>query len=79
MKTKDFNDGICDNCGNTGLAGEKCLVCGGILSKIDSESENDPMLNPDAGETKEPEVYPLEAIDDEISEGGEDNIDDKTI
>ena len=66
MKKDNFADGICDSCGNTGLAGEKCLVCGGVLSKIDSE--DDPIVHDDAeGDAKEPEVYPLEAIDDEVA------------
>jgi hypothetical protein len=70
MKNKDFNDGICDNCGNTGLANEKCLMCGGVLSKIESD-DADPIVHEDL-ENSEPEVYPLEAIDDEIKGENED-------
>ena len=76
--SKDFSDGICEECGNTGLAGEKCLVCGGVLSKI-TASEDDPVLaNLDDLPQKqnEPETYPLELVDEE--EKG-DNLDDSTI
>jgi len=72
MKKNDFNDGICESCGNTGLAGEKCIVCGGVMSKIAQDAE-DPMLTDDI-DSKEPEVYPLEALDDEIKEGDDENI-----
>ncbi len=66
MKTKDFNDGVCENCGNTGLAGEKCLTCGGILSKIEAD-DSDPLIS--EAKESEPEVYPLEVLDKEIAEG----------
>jgi hypothetical protein len=72
MKKNDFNDGICESCGNTGLAGEKCIVCVGVMSKIAQDAE-DPMLTDDI-DSKEPEVYPLEALDDEIKEGDDENI-----
>ena len=67
MTKDEFTDGVCDNCGNTGLAGEKCLVCGGVLAKIES-AHDDPVLNPDNDmppNQGEPEVYPLEVLDKE--------------
>lgn len=66
MKTKDFNDGICENCSEVGLAGEPCRICGAPLVKI--ESGNDPILSQDDdfGKTKnEPEVYPIEELEKE--------------
>ncbi|OGD56742.1 hypothetical protein A2V71_04365 [Candidatus Berkelbacteria bacterium RBG_13_40_8] len=65
MKKDNFTDGVCDNCGNTGLAGEKCSFCGGILSKIEgfqSADDVDSIKPPDA---EEPEVYPLEELEKE--------------
>jgi hypothetical protein len=61
---KDFNDGVCEACGNTGLAGEKCIVCGGILSKVDANPD-DPITNADDGlprKSDEPESYPLDLV-----------------
>lgn len=66
MKNKDFSDGVCDNCGNTGLAGEKCLTCGGMLTKI--ESDDSGKIDDEELEKEEPEIYPLEELDKEISE-----------
>lgn len=62
---KDFSDGICNNCGNTGLAGEKCLVCGDVISKID-EGLFDPIVHGD-------EIYPLETLEKEEKEEKEDD------
>lgn len=65
---KDFNDGVCDNCGNTGLAGEKCMDCGSILSKIASDETSRSDFDLDIDESKEPETYPLDVVDEEIEE-----------
>lgn len=65
MKKTDFNDGICNTCGNVGLAGDKCIVCGDVFSKID-EGIVDPVTgggDDDAIGVGEPEVYPLEMLD----------------
>lgn len=70
MSKDNFNDGICENCGQSGLAGEKCIVCGGTLSKIDADLD-DPMLSgneDEYGREKEPETYPLEEVDKENEE-----------
>ena len=75
MKKADFSDGICDNCGNVGLAGEKCLNCGGIFSKVD-ENLVDTIVHNDDDDfvaTKKPDVYPLEVLEKEEKE------DDETI
>lgn len=69
--TKDvFTDGVCDTCGNTGLAGEKCLMCGDTMTKINTATD-DPILNPDNDmppNKEEPEVYPLEVLDKEMED-----------
>lgn len=70
---KDFNDGICSNCGNAGLAGEKCLVCGDVISKID-DGLIDPVVHGDMdnfGTTSEPETYPLDVLEKEEKEDDE--------
>ena len=76
MKKTDFNDGICNNCGHVGLAGEKCIECGGVISKVD-EGLVDPVVHADVDDfaaTKEPDVYPLDVLekeekdDDDLSE-----------
>lgn len=55
MEKKVFEDGICENCGNTGLAGEKCLSCGGTLLPLDAQVET-------LGDgKKDPETYGNEA------------------
>lgn len=67
MKKTDFSDGICNTCGNPGLAGDRCMVCGDIMSKID-EGLNDPISHreeDDFGADKESDVYPLEMVDKE--------------
>jgi len=67
MKKTDFSDGICNTCGNSGLAGDHCIVCGDVMSKID-EGLNDPVTHgeeDDFGSDKEPDVYPLEMVDKE--------------
>lgn len=56
MEKKVFEDGICEVCGNTGLAGGKCLSCGGTLLPLDAEMET---FEPKKG----PETYPEEAKD----------------
>ncbi|MDO8686642.1 MAG: hypothetical protein Q7K11_00330 [Candidatus Berkelbacteria bacterium] len=76
--TKEFTDGVCEECGNTGLAGEKCLVCGGLLAKVAS-SLDDPILTQDDDLPRtqnEPEIYPLELVEEEEAKG---NLDDSTI
>ena len=57
MAKTHFADGVCENCGNTGLAGEKCLMCGGILVGLD-ESATD---YKEAG--TEPETYPPQVLE----------------
>lgn len=68
MKKTDFTDGICNTCGNVGLAGDKCIVCGDTMSKID-EGLVDPVVHGDDDELsdKEPDTYPLEALDEDDS------------
>lgn len=63
MKKEDFVDGICNNCGNTGLAGEVCLNCGEVLSKIEPD-EADTLLSDQEADSSS-EVYPLEELDAE--------------
>lgn len=63
MKKADFSDGICNTCGNSGLAGDRCIVCGDLMSKID-EGLNDPVTQGD-DEMNNDEVYPLEMVDKE--------------
>lgn len=70
MSKDNFNDGVCENCGQVGLAGERCNVCGDVLSKIVADPD-DPMLTSDEdsyGKEKEPETYPLEAVDKEAED-----------
>lgn len=69
MKKADFSDGICNTCGNSGLAGDHCIVCGDVMSKID-EGLNDPVTQGEDDEMSgfasgEPDVYPLEMVDKE--------------
>lgn len=70
MTKTDFSDGICNTCGNSGLAGDRCIVCGDLMSKID-EGLNDPVTHGDDDTSadfstgKEPDVYPLEMVDKE--------------
>jgi len=66
MKKNDFADGVCNTCGNTGLAGDRCIVCGDVMSKID-EGLVDPVTqgDDDFGADKDPDVYPLEMVDKE--------------
>ena len=70
MKKTDFSDGICNTCGNSGLAGDRCIVCGDVMSKID-EGLNDPVTHgddlsgDDFGADKDPDIYPLEMVDKE--------------
>lgn len=70
MKKTEFNDGICDNCGNVGLAGEKCLNCGSIFSKVD-ENLVDTVVHHDElsvdgfAAAKKPDIYPLEVLEKE--------------
>lgn len=73
---KDFNDGICNSCGNTGLAGEKCLVCGDVISKIDDGfvdpvTHGDDDMSADFSSTREPDVYPLDVLEKEEKEEDE--------
>ena len=68
MSKGDFTDGICDSCGNVGLAGEHCINCGGVFSKIDQDL-SDPLLNQDdSAKPGEPQEYPdeisLESLDE---------------
>ena len=75
MKKTDFNDGICNTCGNVGLAGDKCIVCGDVFSKVD-EGLVDPVVHgdDDTMDMKEdPDVYPLEMLDEE--EKGDSSVD----
>lgn len=70
MTKHDFNDGICNTCGNSGLAGDHCIVCGDTMSKID-EGIVDPVTQGEDDEnynSKEPEVYPLEVLDEEVKD-----------
>jgi len=67
MSKEIFTDGVCDNCGNVGLAGEKCVVCGDIMKKINAGTD-DPVLHADSDlppNKGEPEVYPLEVLEEE--------------
>lgn len=70
MKKADYSDGICNTCGNVGLAGDHCIVCGDMMSKIDEG--NDPVVHGnDEEETygdKEPDVYPLEVLDEQSND-----------
>jgi len=73
MKKVDFNDGVCNECGNVGLAGEKCLNCGGVISKIPEEMV-DPIVHgedDDFAAIKEPDVYPLDVLEKEEREDDE--------
>ena len=76
MSKDSFNDGVCEVCGQPGLAGEKCRVCGEVLGKIDADP-NDPMLSSEEdsyGKEKEPETYPLEEVDKEEAETDYENL-----
>lgn len=67
----DFTDGICENCGNTGLAGEPCSVCNSPMVSVgdvrefeapagdDDETYSKEVLNAD------PDVIPLEEAEEE--------------
>jgi len=64
---KDFNDGVCEVCGNTGIADQPCSVCGGFLTKVKAE-EDDPITSSDEDlprKPDEPEAYPLDLVDSE--------------
>lgn len=56
-------EGVCVECGNTGLPGETCAFCGGQIEKID------PGIDDSAGgkilRQNEPETYPLDVLDQE--------------
>jgi len=75
VKKTDFSDGICNTCGNVGLAGDHCIVCGDLMSKID-EGLVDPVVNGEEEDEdfsgKEPDVYPLEALEEDSSGDSDD-------
>ena len=76
MAKGEFTDGICDTCGRPGLAGERCMDCGDIIAKIDSDT-GDPLLNQDdVAKPGEPEEYPDEISLESLSESGEEPIND---
>jgi len=75
-----FEDGICENCGNTGLAGERCPECGTMMVstgagldkyEIPEEEEKYPE---DILEDGDPDdnALPLEAADEEVLEHSDD-------
>jgi len=63
MKKDNFTDGVCDTCGNTGLAGERCSFCGGVLAKIEGfqNVDDEDIIK----SNNEPEIYPLEELEKE--------------
>ena len=65
MKKTDL-EGFCPECGNTnsGLPGDKCPNCGGTIISLEVEgSKNNEANNPES----EPQVYPLKALDEDIT------------
>lgn len=66
----DFADGICENCGNTGLAGEICSVCGSPMVSIGDVEKFETPLDEDDTYSKddlsaEPDIVSLEEADEE--------------
>ena len=52
-------DGICEECGNTGIVGDPCLVCGGRIESLDkgiekfeSEDETHHVATPSVSRSK---------------------------
>ena len=60
MSHMDLNDGVCANCGNTGLPGEKCLFCGEPITDLGEAVKGLEPEDPD-----DPQSYPAGTIDDD--------------
>ena len=66
MKEKEL-DGICEECGNTGIVGEICSNCGSKFTSLDDHLEEFDDLDDDAHVTKSKKHLPkdeLEALDE---------------
>lgn len=55
-------DGVCDGCGNSGLIGDTCPLCGGIFQDLSVGLEDENLDD-------EPETYPLDMLDEEEGNG----------
>jgi len=53
-----LEDGVCDGCGNIGLVGDTCPICGGTFQDLNVGLE-------DTLDDEEPDTYPLEMLDEE--------------
>ena len=75
-KKENFNDGICEVCGNTGLAGDTCSECGstmvstGDVKEFEVKEDETGAYPPDLVKDEEDGVdtIPLEEADEEIKE-----------
>ena len=68
---ENFNDGVCETCGNTGLAGDTCPECGGKMVSTGDvkqfETNEDPTYPPELVKDEEAtDTLPLEEVDEEV-------------